>query len=135
MSDAKKKVPETGTWGQLFRFIKKARLCWPLIILALIANLGYSKIMAMIPSVTGELYAGNFETSVLFRLIGTSLLIVALNAVYVIIETFAGIKSHRNLRNVLWKKMMRMDASSDVAQSADTLLSAIPSMLRPRLTM
>ncbi len=125
MSDAKKKVPETGTWGQLFRFIKKARLCWPLIILALIANLGYSKIMAMIPSVTGELYAGNFETSVLFRLIGTSLLIVALNAVYVIIETFAGIKSHRNLRNVLWKKMMRMDASSDVAQSADTLLSAI----------
>jgi len=125
MSDAKKKVPETGTWGQLFRFIKKARLSWPLIALSLATNLVYNKIWALIPSVTGELYAGNFAASILFRLIWTSLLLVVLNATFVIIETFAEIKSHRNLRNVLWKKMMRMEASSDAAQSADTLLSAI----------
>ncbi len=125
MSNPRKKPPETGTWGQFFRFVLKAKLCWPLIVISLIFSLVSSDLQAMIPGVTGELYAGSFETSLLYKLIWTTLMMVGLSAVGSIVHTFAQIKSHKNLRKVLWKKMMRMDASSETAQSANTMLSAI----------
>lgn len=121
-------------WKQFFQFIRQAKLCWPLILLALLVNLFYSDIVVLIPNATGALMGGDFSTAALMAVVKTAALSLLLSIATSIISLYAESISLRSLRSVIWKRMMRVETSFYEDNGADQLLSAVTSDAKAAVT-
>ncbi len=111
--------------SSLFSFIRKANLEWKLVIPALILSLGYSRILALIPNASAQVFAGDFTSAALGKMFLYVLLAAVLLAGTELLEVAAEAYSLTNLRKVIWKAMLSMRKSDETIYGEEKLVSSV----------
>lgn len=112
MSEKVKKV-ETGKghWHSFWNLLKKIHLPWHWIIIAFLCNFCYNKVMLKLPTISAGLMSGNTDSKVLWDAIMFYVLFTIVLCADVALRSPARHIAARNVRRVVWKKMLhiRMD--------------------------
>lgn len=112
MSEKVKKA-ETGKghWHSFWNLLKKIHLPWHWIIIAFLCNFCYNKVMLKLPTVSAGLMSGSMDSKVLWDAIMFYVLFTIVLCADVALRSPARHIAARNVRRVVWKKMLhiRMD--------------------------
>lgn len=112
MSEKVKKA-ETGKghWHSFWNLLKKIHLPWHWIIIAFLCNFCYNKVMLKLPTVSAGLMSGSTDSKVLWDAIMFYVLFTIVLCADVALRSPARHIAARNVRRVVWKKMLhiRMD--------------------------
>ena len=112
MSEKVKKA-ETGKghWHSFWNLLKKIHLPWHWIIIAFLCNFCYNKVMLKLPTVSAGLMSGSTDSKVLWDAIMFYVLFSIVLCADVALRSPARHIAARNVRRVVWKKMLhiRMD--------------------------
>lgn len=109
----KVKKAETGKghWHSFWNLLKKIHLPWHWIIIAFLCNFCYNKVMLKLPTVSAGLMSGSTDSKVLWDAIMFYVLFTIVLCADVALRSPARHIAARNVRRVVWKKMLhiRMD--------------------------
>lgn len=112
MSEKVKKA-ETGKghWHSFWNLLKEIHLPWHWIIIAFLCNFCYNKVMLKLPTVSAGLMSGSTDSKVLWDAIMFYVLFTIVLCADVALRSPARHIAARNVRRVVWKKMLhiRMD--------------------------
>jgi ATP-binding cassette subfamily B protein AbcA/BmrA len=126
-----KKIPKKnvnrGIWKTFLNLCLKANLPIFGIIIFCIISMISSKIYLLVPSKTGELFAGNVNVQLVTMIILYSILTNTLGQVISFVEKVVNAKIDRNFRNVLWEKTLHLPMSFFDKIPASSMISRITS--------
>lgn len=122
-----KKNINRGIWKTFFNLCLKANLPILGIIVFCVISMVSSKIYLLVPSKTGELFAGNVSAQLVVMIILCSILTNTLGQITGFIEQVVNAKIDRNFRNVLWKKTVLLPMSFFDKVPAGSMISRITS--------
>lgn len=131
INKTKEKIPKKnvnkGIWKTFFNLCLKANL--PIIGIAIfcIISMVSSKLYLLVPSKTGELFAGNVSAQLVTMIIVYSILTNTLGQITGFVEQVVNAKIDRNFRNVLWKKTLQLPMSFFDKIPASSMISRITS--------
>lgn len=123
----REKADRGGDWRQFWGFFRKVKLSWGWLILTLVVNILYYRVVTLVPGSTAALYAGEFTMSAIMGLVLNYVGTLVLSLVTSILLLIAQAKSTRSLRNSVWRRMMGIQSSYYDKNTPDRLLSAVTS--------
>ncbi len=114
-----------GTWSSFFYLVRHGKIAWGLVAIGYIVSLAAGSIALQFANKMGDLVAGDFSMETLYSFIWMTGIYAVFNGLSNIVMTIAQTKSVKNLRTVLWNKLMRLPASHPMAGKASEMLSTI----------
>lgn len=115
----------TQNWKGFFQFLKRGKISWGLTILTLALSMIQTEATIAMTEYTAMLYSGDFSKYVLIHMS----LYLALSFVFTLatdlLRTLAEARSVRNVRNVIWKKMLRISNAAYMEERPEYLLSTV----------
>lgn len=131
INKTKEKIPKKnvnkGIWKTFFNLCLKANLPIIGIVVFCIISMASSKLYLLVPSKTGELFAGNVSAQLVTMIIVYSILTNTLGQITGFVEQVVNAKIDRNFRNVLWKKTLQLPMSFFDKIPASSMISRITS--------
>lgn len=111
MTEEKKIKKEMGSWKELFIMLRRLRIPWHLLLLALIINMVFADIMLRLPTTTTRLMSGELTGGALWDAIGFYVLYAVLACVQLMATYFARCSAVYRARKCVWDRMLhiRMD--------------------------
>lgn len=97
-----------GNWKDFFHVIRKMRLPWHWIIIAFLCNFLYNRVMLDLPTVTAGLMSGSTDSQALVEAVWFYVLFTLVLCGDVALRSPARHVAARNIRRVIWKKMLRI---------------------------
>ena len=97
-----------GNWKDFFHVIRKMRLPWHWIIIAFLCNFLYNRVMLDLPTVTAGLMSGSTDSQALVDAVWFYVLFTLVLCGDVALRSPARHVAARNIRRVIWKKMLRI---------------------------
>lgn len=125
VSDDYVKVNNKGIWKKFINMCILARIPIFFILFYILIYISYSLIAVKIPQINGNFFAGDASVESVSMFIGVELIITALSQFLLYINHLLRGKIDRNLRNVLWGKILRLKPRYFDQVSSNTLLSRI----------
>ncbi len=122
-----KKNVNKGIWKTFFSLCLKANLPILGIVIFVAVSMVSSKIYLLVPSKTGELFAGNVSVQLVIIIIVSNILTSTLGQIAGFVEQVVNAKIDRNFRNVLWKKTLQLPMSFFDKIPANSMISRITS--------
>ena len=116
------KVHNKGLWKRFFYTCKVARIPYLTLLLYIIVTIGQNTLLVMIPQINADFFNGDASVKSVSMFIGAELAIVQVG---LYINQLFRLRTDRNLRNVLWGKLLRLKPRYYDRVSANTLLSRI----------
>ncbi|NMM63014.1 ABC transporter ATP-binding protein [Clostridium sp. P21] len=114
-----------GIWKSFFHLCLYAKLPIVLILVYCAVAMGSSKLMLLIPDKTGQLFAGNVSSKLVFTVIALQITGSLISQVVILILQIVNAKIDRNFRNVLWKKLLSLKPAFFDRIPAVSLISRI----------
>ena len=97
-----------GNWKDFFHVIRKMHLPWHWIIIAFLCNFLYNRVMLDLPTVTAGLMSGSTDSQALVDAVWFYVLFTLVLCGDVALRSPARHVAARNIRRVIWKKMLRI---------------------------
>jgi len=119
--------PNRGIWKLFLKLCLKARLPYVWIIIYGLISIFNTKLYLLIPSKTGELFAGNVSVELITVIIVSQIAMSLIGQVNTLFENLATARIDRNFRNVLWDKVLKLTPSFFDKFPANSLISRITS--------
>lgn len=118
-------VRNEGIWKRFWHLCKTAQLPYASILLymALVTLEGF--ILVRIPQASANFFAGDVSVQSVLTFIGLELLSTAISQSILFLNHVVRYKTNRNLRNVLWGKILRLKPAYFDRVSSSTLISRI----------
>lgn len=116
-----------GRWRLFWGFLRKVKLSWVWIAVALAGYMGYKRVVTLLPGSTAALYAGDFSMEAIMGLVVNSLGVMVLDVCTTVAILVANAWSVYHARNSVWKRMMRVDTSYFGDNDPSRLLSSVTS--------
>ena len=114
-----------GDWRGFLQMVKQIDLPWPMILLSLVVEMGYSSLMLALPTTTAALMSGSLKTSALWDAVIYYVMYGGIGvARYLILQTTANL-AIRRARNKTWGGMLRIRADYYDRHSPAALSSAV----------
>lgn len=119
------KVKNTGIWKRFFHTCKVAKI--PLITLTIfiVLSIAQNTFLVMIPQVNANFFNGDASVTSVSMFIGAEILTTVIVQIVLYVDHLFRARTNRNLRNVLWKKILHLKPKYYDKVSANTLLSRI----------
>ena len=119
------KVKNRGVWKRFFHTCKVAKLpyLWLGIFVALTVLEGF--LIIKIPQVNADFFAGDVSPASIAKFIGFELLSTLISTGMLFLNHVIRYRTNRNLRNVLWGKILKLKPSYYDKVTASTLISRI----------
>lgn len=122
---ARSGVQNRGIWRRFLHTLVVARVPYLMLLVYIVLNAGQSMIAVRLPQLSGNFFGGDVSVESVTLFIGVELLSTAVSLVVNYINQRLRAKTNRNLRNVLWGKILRLKPCYYDRVSASTLLSRI----------
>ncbi|MCM1544111.1 MAG: ABC transporter ATP-binding protein/permease [Ruminococcus sp.] len=100
-----------GTWKRFLKLFPKCKLPWPLLIIYLILELGLVNVGVNETDYTAQLFAGDTSAAMLTKLIAVIVINLVGSNLTVFVRGVTGARINRNMRNVVYSKVMRLPMS------------------------
>lgn len=107
----KQEKKEKGSWRRFLNLLMKMHLPWHWILVAFLCNFCYNKVMLKLPTISAGLMSGSTDSKALVDAIWFYVIFTIVLCADVALRSPARHVAARNVRNVVWKKMLhiRMD--------------------------
>lgn len=122
-----RKPKSGGRWRLFWGFLRKVKLSWVWIAVALAGYMGYNRVVTLLPGSTAALYAGDFSMEAIMGLVVNSLGVMVLDVGTTVAMLVANAWSVYHAHNSVWKRMMRVDTSYFGDNDPSRLLSSVTS--------
>lgn len=119
------KIEKKGVWKRFFHTCKVANIPYLTLLLYIALNIVQSRLVVKMPQVSGNFFTGDASVESISMFIGVELAITLIVQIVLYVNHIFRYKTNRNLRNVLWGKILRMKPSYYDKVSPNTLLSRI----------
>lgn len=119
------KVRHKGMWKRFFHACAVAKIPYLTLLLYIALSIAQSTLMVKIPQVNANFFTGNASVESVSMFIGAELIVMVMVQIVLYVNHVFRAKTNRNLRNVLWGKILRLKPSYYDKVSANTLLSRI----------
>ncbi len=114
-----------GKWKSFFCLLAHGKIAWGFVAIGYIISLASGAIALQFSNKMGDLVAGDFSMGTLYGFIWMTALYALFNGLSNIVMTIAQTKSVKNLRTVLWNKLMRLPSSHPMSSKSSEMLSTI----------
>lgn len=114
-----------GKWKSFFYLLTHGKIAWGFVVIGYIVSLASGSIALQFSNKMGDLVAGDFSVGTLYGFIWMTALYALFNGLSNIVMMIAQTKSVKNLRTVLWNKLMRLPSSHPMASRSSEMLSTI----------
>ena len=121
----KKEKSGKGVWKDFIYVIRKMRLPWHWIVIAFACNFLYNKVMLTLPTVTAGLMSGSTDNKVLWDALMFYVLFTIVLCADVALRSPARHVAARNVRRVIWKKMLHVRMEYYDQNDPSNLMSTI----------
>lgn len=118
-------VEKRGIWRRFFHTLKVAHIPYGMLLAYIVLSMGQSLLLVRIPQISGNFFAGDVGVESVTLFIGAELLSTVVTTGVNYVNQRLRAKTNRNLRNVLWGKILRLKPCYYDRVSASTLLSRI----------
>lgn len=118
-------VRQKGVWKRFFHTCKVARLPYVLLAVYIALLIGEGWIMIRIPQINGNFFAGDVSVKSVLMFIGFELLNMVVSQGILYVNHVIRYRTNRNLRNVLWGKILKLKPSYFDRVTPSTLISRI----------
>lgn len=122
---ARSRADNKGVWRRFFHTCAVARIPYLTLLVYIALYAAQSILMVKIPQINGNFFAGDVSVESITLFIGAELLSTAISMVVLYVNQLFRAKTNRNLRNVLWEKILRLKPNYYDRVSPNTLLSRI----------
>ena len=119
------RIENRGIWKRFFHTCAVARIPYLMLALYIVANIGQSQLLVRIPQISANFFAGDASVESISMFIGAELAVTVVVQIVLYVNQMFRAKTNRNLRNVLWGKILRLKPKYYDRVSANTLLSRI----------
>ncbi len=119
------KVRHKGMWRRFFHTFLNAKVPYPTLLLYIALSAAYSHFAVYIPQVNANFFTGDASVESVSMFIGCELALTVASQIILYVNHVFRAKTNRNLRNVLWRRILRMKPSYYDKVSSNTLLSRI----------
>jgi ATP-binding cassette subfamily B protein AbcA/BmrA len=114
-----------GIWRRFFHTCAVAHIPYLTLLLYIVLNTVYSTLVVYIPEVNANFFTGDASVKSIAMFLGAELLSTVLSQAMLYVNHVFRARTNRNLRNVLWGKILRLKPSYFDRVSSNTLLSRI----------
>ena len=118
-------VKQKGVWERFFHTCKVARLPYGFLALYIALTIAEGYILISIPQVNGNFFAGDVSVESVLAFIGFDLLSMVVTQGMLFLNHVIRYRTNRNLRNVLWDKILKLKPAFFDRVTASTLISRI----------
>lgn len=119
------KITNKGMWKRFFHTCKVARIPYLTLLLYIVLNAAQSILTVKMPQVNANFFTGDASVESITMFLGVELLTNVIGQIVLYVNQVFRVRTDRNLRNVLWGKILRLKPSYYDRVSANTLLSRI----------
>ena len=119
------KIEHKGMWRRFFYTCRVARIPYVTLLVYIALNALWSTIAVYIPQVNANFFTGDASVESIALFLGVELGSMVLSQIQLYVNHVFRAKTNRNLRNVLWGKILRLKPKYYDKVSANTLLSRI----------
>lgn len=118
-------VRHKGIWKRFWHLCKTARIPYASVLLYMVLTTLQGFILVRIPEVSGNFFAGDVSVESVLTFIGLQLVSMIISQSILYLNHVVRYKTNRNLRNVLWGKVLRLKPVYFDKVSSSTLISRI----------
>ena len=119
------KIEYKGLWKRFFYTCKVANIPYLTLLLYIAINIAQTLLLVKMPQVNANFFAGDASVESIAMFFGVELTITAIVQVGLYVNHIFRYKTNRNLRNVLWGKILRLKPNYYDKVAPNTLLSRI----------
>ena len=119
------KIDHKGIWKRFFYTCKVANIPYLTLLLYIAINIAQTLLLVKMPQVNANFFTGDASVESIAMFFGVELTITAIVQIGLYVNHIFRYKTNRNLRNVLWGKILRMKPSYYDKVAPNTLLSRI----------
>ena len=119
------KVKNRGVWKRFFHTCKVAKLPYLWIGIFVVLTIVQGMIMVRIPQVNADFFNGDVSPASIAKFIGFELISMVITTGMLFLNHVIRFRTNRNLRNVLWGKILKLKPSYYDKVTASTLISRI----------
>lgn len=119
------RIEHKGMWKRFFYTCKVANIPYLTLLLYIAINIAQTLLLVKMPQVNANFFTGDASVESIAKFLGVELAITAIVQVGLYVNHIFRYKTNRNLRNVLWGKILRMKPSYYDKVAPNTLLSRI----------
>lgn len=119
------KIEHKGVWKRFFYTWKVANVPYFTLLLYIIISVAETFVLIKMPQVNANFFTGDASVESIAMFIGVELTITVVTQISLYVNHIFRYKTDRNLRNVLWGKILRMKPSYYDKVAPSTLLSRI----------
>ena len=123
-----KKAPKENKgmiWSEFWKLLKSMQLPWFWMLLAFLCNMFYSEVNLLLPTTTAGLLSGNTDSKVLWDAIVFYILYTTVLCADTLLRCPAQHLAVRNVRRVLWKRMLNIRMDYYDANDPSKLMSTV----------
>ena len=123
-----KKAPKENKgmiWSEFWKLLKSMQLPWFWMLLAFLCNMFYSEVNLLLPTTTAGLLSGNTDSKVLWDAIIFYILYTTVLCADTLLRCPAQHFAVRNVRRVLWKRMLNIRMDYYDANDPSKLMSTV----------
>ena len=123
-----KKAPKENKgmiWSEFWKLLKSMQLPWFWMLLAFLCNMFYSEVNLLLPTTTAGLLSGSTDSKVLWDAIVFYILYTAVLCADTLLRCPAQHLAVRNVRRVLWKRMLNIRMDYYDANDPSKLMSTV----------
>ena len=122
---ASAKVKQKGVWKRFFHTVRIARLPYGWIAIFAVLTVLQSFLIVKIPQTNANFFAGDVSPKSIAMFLGFELIATVLTQGMLYVNHVVRYRTNRNLRNVLWGKILKLKPSYYDKVTASTLISRI----------
>ena len=123
-----KKAPKENKgmiWSEFWKLLKSMQLPWFWMLLAFLCNMFYSEVNLLLPTTTAGLLSGSTDSKVLWDAIVFYILYTTVLCADTLLRCPAQHFAVRNVRRVLWKRMLNIRMDYYDANDPSKLMSTV----------
>lgn len=105
------KIDHKGIWKRFFYTCKVANIPYLTLLLYIAINIAQTLLLVKMPQVNANFFTGDASVESIAMFFGVELTITAIVQIGLYVNHIFRYKTNRNLRNVLWGKILRMKPS------------------------
>ena len=123
-----KKAPKENKgmiWSEFWKLLKSMQLPWFWMLLAFLCNMFYSEVNLLLPTTTADLLSGSTDSKVLWDAIVFYILYTTVLCADTLLRCPAQHFAVRNVRRVLWKRMLNIRMDYYDANDPSKLMSTV----------
>lgn len=119
------KIIHKNVWQRFFHTVKVARIPYITFFIFIVISIAVNTFLVYIPQVNADFFNGDASVSSVTMFLGAELTVTISVQLVLYVNQIFRARSNRNLRNVLWGKILKVKPKFYDKVSANTLLSRI----------